>query len=63
VPTIHHRSRFLMVGTLSLCPPCGPEGAARDVWLGAMGLQACNEERRSEILFSWADRRAVMPFC
>jgi hypothetical protein len=21
VPTIHHRSRFKMVGTLSLCPP------------------------------------------
>jgi len=39
------------------------EGAARDAWLGAMTLQACNEERRSERLLSWADRRAVRPFC
>ena len=32
------------------------KGAARDAWLGAMGLQASNEERRSETLFSRADR-------
>jgi hypothetical protein len=23
VPTLYHRARFLMVGTLSLCPPYG----------------------------------------
>jgi len=28
-----------------------------------MGRQASNEERRSEILFSRADRRAVRPCC
>ena len=30
MPTIYHRSRFLMVGTLSLCPPYGLEGAVRE---------------------------------
>ena len=38
------------------------EGTARDAWLGTMALQACYEERRSESLVSWADRRAVKPF-
>jgi hypothetical protein len=38
VSTIHHRSRFLMVGTLSLCPPCTliRNHAVRDrYWLSA----------------------------
>ena len=43
--------------------PTDLDGAARDDWLGTMALQACNEERRSECLFSWADRRAVRTFC
>ena len=62
MPTIY-RSRFLMVGTLSLCLLYGLEGAARDAWLGAMGLQASNEARRSEILFSRVDCPAVRPCC
>jgi len=40
----------------------GRSGARRLAW-GAMGRQASNEERRSEILFSRADRRAVRPCC
>jgi hypothetical protein len=31
--------------------------------LGRWSDKLANEERRSESLFSWADRRAVKPFC
>jgi hypothetical protein len=57
MPTIHHRARLLMVGTLSLCPPYGLAHA-----LHVIASAARNDDVEAMSAANWHDGQITSDF-